>query len=206
MRLVRQPKEVRQKLDVPDVSRVPPGQFVTDKFPVFSYGPTPQLGLKMWRFRIFGMVEETMEFTWEDFMALPQITLSADFHCVTQWSHLDNTWEGVSIQEILKHVRLKPETQSVMAHCYGGYTTNLALEFLASEPAILAHTHNDKPLTPDHGWPLRLVVPQRYGWKSAKWINGLEFLQRDQMGFWEVRGYHIDGNPWREERFEAGPF
>ena len=206
MRLPRQPKEVRQKLDVPDTSRVPPDQFVTDKFPVLSYGPTPRLELQMWRFRVFGLVEEEVEFTWEEFMALPQVTLNADFHCVTQWSRLDNTWQGVPFQEIVKRIRLKPETRFVMVHCYGGYTTDLALEVLDDETVIFANAHDGEPLTQDHGWPLRLVVPKRYGWKSAKWVNGLEFLERDQMGFWEARGYHMDGDPWKEERFWAEPF
>ena len=185
---------------------IPEDQFVTDKFPVFSYGATPELDLDSWRFRVFGLVEHKVEFTWSDLMALPQVTLKADFHCVTRWSHLNNTWHGVALTEILERSNPQPQSKFVMVHCYGGYTTNLAIDLLRNEEVVLAHSHDGKLLSPDHGWPLRLVIPIRYGWKSAKWVRGMEFLEFDQPGFWETRGYHMNGDPWKGERFSAGSF
>lgn len=155
----------------------------------------------MWRLRVFGMVEAPVEFTWEDFMALPKVAITADFHCVTQWSRLENHWEGVAFTEVMKRVRLLPQASHVMVHSYGGYTTNMALEALLDETVLFAYRHDGQPLTPDHGWPLRLVVPKRYGWKSAKWVHGLEFMDRDEPGFWERVGYHMEGDPWKEQRF-----
>ena len=180
---------------------MPPGQFVTEKFPVLTYGPSAKIELLNWRLRIFGEVEEEAELTWEQFSALPWSRVHSDFHCVTQWSALDNTWEGVLVKDLLKLAVPKPEAQYVMAHCYGDYTTNVQLEVLMEEEAILAHKHNGEELQRDHGWPLRLVVPKRYGWKSAKWVNGLELMVNDRAGFWEVRGYNNNADPWKEERF-----
>lgn len=182
-------------------SDVPPGQFVTSKFPILTYGPTPRISLDSWRFRIFGLVETEREFDWRQFMALPQSVVTADFHCVTQWSRLDNTWQGVLARDLLALVTPKPEARFAMAHCYGDYTTNLPLEALTEHNVIFAHTHDGQPLEAAHGGPLRLVVPKLYAWKSAKWVNGLEFMAEDRPGFWESRGYHIRGDPWREERF-----
>ena len=179
----------------------PPGQYVTEKFPVLSYGPTPRIDLGSWQFRVVGLVEEERTLSWEEFQALPQIALTRDFHCVTQWSRRDNLWEGIPFREVAMLARPKPEAGFVMVHCYGGYTTNLPLDVLMEKDALFAHRHDDKPLEPDHGGPMRLVVPSLYGWKSAKWVNGLEFIERDQMGFWEQLGYHNNGDPWREERF-----
>ena len=181
--------------------KAPPGQYVTEKFPVLSFGSTPKIDIDTWRFRIFGLVEEEVTFTWEQFLALGSITLDAEFHCVTQWSRLDNTWEGVPFNDVLKAARPKPEAKFVMAHCYGGYTTNVALDALTDEDVLFAYRHDGAPLEPDHGGPMRLVVPKRYGWKSAKWVNGLEFLTEDAPGFWEQRGYHMEGDPWKEQRF-----
>ncbi|MCI0437821.1 MAG: sulfite oxidase-like oxidoreductase [Chloroflexi bacterium] len=180
---------------------VPPGQYVTEKFPVLTYGGTPKIDLAEWRFRVFGLVEEEKVWNWEEFLALGNVVLDAEFHCVTQWSRLENTWEGVPFKEVVKHVRPKPEAKYVMAHCYGGYTTNLALDVLVDDDVLFAYKHDGEPLAPDHGGPMRLVVPKRYGWKSAKWVNGLEFMEKDAPGFWEVRGYHMNGDPWKEERF-----
>ena len=180
---------------------VPPGQYVTHKFPVLSFGSTPKIDLTTWRFRVFGLVAKEVVFTWEDFMALPQVAITRDFHCVTQWSRIDNLWEGVSFRELMRHIQPKPEAHYVMAHCYGGYTTNLSLDVLMEDDVLFAHHHDGKPLEPDHGGPLRLVVPSRYGWKSAKWINELEFIAEDRAGFWEQLGYHNNGDPWKEERF-----
>ena len=179
----------------------PPGQFVTEKFPVLTFGPTPRIDLSTWQFRVFGLVEEEITLDWEQFNALPQVTLDAEFHCVTQWSKLQNTWEGILFNDLIKLVNPKPEAKYVMAHCYGGYTTNVALDVLEDDDVLFAHSHDGAPLTPEHGGPMRLVVPKRYGWKSAKWVNGIEFMAEDAPGFWEVRGYHMEGDPWKEERF-----
>ena len=197
----RAPKQVRQGLPEAVAQRVPPGQFVTDKFPVLTYGPTPQIDLKEWRLQVSGLVEREVSLTWEQFLALPQTTVVADLHCVTQWSRLNNRWEGVPAREVLRLARPRPEGRYVMLHCYGGYTTNLPLDVLLGDDVLLAHRHDGQPLTPEHGWPLRLVVPQRYGWKSAKWVRGLEVMAEDEPGFWEQRGYNMNADPWKEERF-----
>ena len=185
----------------PGSSDVPPGQFVTSKFPVLTYGPTPRISPDSWRFRITGLVEVERDLDWQQFMALPQSVVTADFHCVTQWSRLDNTWQGVLAKDVLALAPPRPEARFVMAHCYGGYSTNLPLEALTEHNVLFAHTHEGQPLEEAHGGPLRLVVPSLYAWKSAKWVNGLEFMAEDRPGFWESRGYHIRGDPWREERF-----
>ncbi len=181
---------------------VPPGQYVTSRFPVLTYGSPPKIDINEWRFRIFGLVGEETVFTWEEFMALPRVALTRDFHCVTQWSCLDNLWEGVTFREVVRHTQVRPEAGYVMAHCYGGYSTNLSLDVAMEEDVLLAHHQEGEPLAADHGGPLRLVVPSRYGWKSAKWVNGLEFMAQDTPGFWERMGYHMNGDPWKEERFK----
>ena len=179
----------------------PPGQFVTDRFPILTFGPTPRIGLDTWQFKIFGLVEQEITLDWQQFNDLPQVTLDAEFHCVTQWSKLQNTWEGILFTDVMKLVTPKPEAKYVMAHCYGGYSTNVALDVLLDDDVLFAHSHDGAPLTPEHGGPMRLVVPKRYGWKSAKWVNGIEFMAEDEPGFWEMRGYHMEGDPWKEERF-----
>jgi len=184
-----------------DRAKVPPGQFVTDKFPVLTYGATPKFDPNTWTFTLVGLLEEPVELSYKEFMALPQTKLTADFHCVTQWSRLDNLWEGVSISEIMKLVKLKPEASFAMVFCDGGYTTNLPLDALLDNDVLFAHTHDGQNLAPEHGWPLRLIVPKRYAWKSAKWARGLEFMADDRPGFWEMHGYHNDADPWNEERF-----
>jgi DMSO/TMAO reductase YedYZ molybdopterin-dependent catalytic subunit len=181
--------------------RVPAGQFVTDRFPVLTYGPIPQTDLAEWRFQVFGLVEREVEWTWQQFSELPSVTVTADFHCVTQWSRLDNTWEGVLFRDVMKGIRPLAQAQYVMVHCYGGYTTNLSLSALMESDVLFARRHNGEELAPEHGGPLRLVVPKRYGWKSGKWVRGLEFMDEDRPGFWEQRGYHMHGDPWKEERF-----
>ncbi len=179
----------------------PPGQFVTDKFPVLTFGPTPRIDLDAWQFRVSGLVEDEITLDWQQFNDLPQATLDAEFHCVTQWSKLQNTWQGILFTDVMKLVTPKPEAKFVMAHCYGGYTTNVSLDVLLDDDVLFAHSHDGAPLTPQHGGPMRLVVPKRYGWKSAKWVNGIEFMAEDEPGFWEMRGYHMEGDPWKEERF-----
>ena len=179
----------------------PPGQFVTDKFPVLTFGPTPRIDLDAWQFKVFGLVDEEITLDWQQFNDLPQVTLDAEFHCVTQWSKLQNTWQGILFTDVMKLVTPKPEAKFVMAHCYGGYTTNVSLDVMIDDDVMFAHSHDGAPLTPQHGGPMRLVVPKRYGWKSAKWVNGIEFMAEDEPGFWEMRGYHMEGDPWKEERF-----
>ena len=180
---------------------VPDGQFVTEKFPVLTFGQKPKIDLATWQFRVFGLVEEEFTLSWEQFMNLEKVTIDAEFHCVTQWSKLENTWEGVLFTEVMKLIKPRPEAKYVMAHCYGGYSTNVALDVLIDDDVLFAYNHDGEPLSADHGGPLRLVIPKRYGWKSAKWVNGLEFMEQDAPGFWEVRGYHMNGDPWKEERF-----
>jgi len=181
--------------------RLPPGQKVVEDWPVLTYGSTAVIDLDKWTFRVFGAVERELEFTWPEFRALPSATVRCDIHCVTSWSRMDNEWEGVAFRELLNHLTPKPSAGHVMAHSYGGYTTNVPLDDLMREGVLLAYKHDGKELTPAHGWPLRLLVPHLYFWKSAKWVRGLEFLDKEQAGFWEMYGYHIRGDPWREERY-----
>lgn len=183
--------------------RVPPGQYVTDKWPVLTYGRTPDAAAEDWTLRITGLVEEEVELGWRALRALPRARVTADFHCVTRFSTLDNAWEGFSTRDLLARARVDPEASHVLVHCYGGYTTNLPLEDFLSEWALFADTHGGKPLPRDHGGPLRLVVPHLYAWKSAKWVNGIELLPEDRRGFWEENGYHTYGDPWHEERFSS---
>lgn len=188
------------KADQP-AERVPPGQYLTEKFPVLSYGPTPQFNPATWDFRVIGLVEEPIRLSYEQFRALPRSKQVSDFHCVTTWSRLDNAWEGVRVADLMKLVKVKPEARYAIIHCDGGYTTNLALSDFLGNDVILATRHDGRDLEPDHGFPLRLVVPKLYGWKSAKWVRAIEFTAEDRRGFWEVRGYHNHADPWTEERY-----
>jgi len=181
--------------------RVPPGQYVTEKFPVLHYGSVPQTDLGAWDFRVWGEVENPFSLDWTVFQALPHTSVHTDIHCVTRWSKLDVDFAGVPIRAILDLAQPKPAARYVVAHCEKGYTTNLPLEVLADDDVLLADTYAGQPLAPEHGFPLRLFVPKRYFWKSAKWLRGLEFLAADSPGFWERYGYHNDGDPWQEERF-----
>jgi DMSO/TMAO reductase YedYZ molybdopterin-dependent catalytic subunit len=183
------------------IGRIPPGQVLTQKFPVLTYGQTPHIDLNTWRLKVWGLVEEPREFTWEEFGQLPTQRQMCDVHCVTRWSKLDTVWEGVPFREIAGLVRPKPEARFVIEHAYGGYTTNMALEELLDDDVLLAFNYDDKPLEPEHGGPLRMLVPKLYFWKSAKWLNGLEFVADNRPGFWENVGYHVHGDPWKEERF-----
>lgn len=182
--------------------RLPPGQRLTDQWPVLSYGATPDVDRSEWRFRVWGQVEEEVEWDWEQFLALGVEARTNDIHCVTHWSRYDNNWEGVMIAAILEHVRPKGDAGAVMFHSYGGYTTNVTLEDLAADDhAMLAFQHNGEPISAEHGGPVRGVVPSLYFWKSAKWVNGMEILPLDRPGFWEMYGYHLRGDPWAEERY-----
>ena len=185
-----------------DPARVPPGQYVTDDFPVLSAGPTPHHPLEWWSFTIDGSVDEPVSWSWDEFRALPTETVTVDIHCVTKWSKLDTPWEGVLIDDILAAASLtSPPTKFVLAHSFDGYSTNVPLADLVSGKAMVALNYAGKPLQPDHGGPARLLVPHLYFWKSAKWVSGLQFTRKDEPGFWELRGYHIYGDPWREQRF-----
>ncbi|MCJ2542289.1 sulfite oxidase-like oxidoreductase [Thermostichus vulcanus] len=181
--------------------RVPPGQHLARGFPVFTYGDTPVIQPEEWQLRIWGCVEKEVVITWEDLLALPQHTFTADFHCVTRWSKLDVTWAGVRIPDLLAAVSIRPEAKAVMQHCYGGYTTNLTLEEFIRPENYIVHTLEGERLPVDHGGPVRTLIPHLYAWKSAKWISGLEFLPEDQPGFSERNGYHMRGEPWSEERY-----
>ena len=181
--------------------RTPPGQVLTTKWPVLTYGRTPRFDPRKWSFRAFGLVEEEVSFSWEELQALPRVEVACDIHCVTRWSRLDNRFEGVSVREIVRRVRPKPEAKYVMVHADPDYTTNLALADLVADDVVLALRHDGQDLTPDHGGPLRLVVPKLYFWKSAKWVRGFEFLDVNPPGFWEVNGYHMHADPWAEERY-----
>lgn len=187
-----------------DPARVPPGQTLTEKWPVLHYGSVPRVDLGRWRFRISGLVEEPVELTYDQFMALPKTEITCDIHCVTTWSRFGNTFEGVPFSEVLKLVKPRPGATHAMVLAEYGFTTNLALEDLDRDDVLFAYKHDGKELTPDHGWPLRLVVPHLYFWKSAKWVRGLELMAGDKPGFWESHGYHMRGDPWKEERYSAG--
>ena len=180
--------------------RVPPGQHLTEGFPVLTYGPTPEIDLESWQFKIWGLASPLV-LSWSELMALPNQEFTADFHCVTRWSRLDAKWTGIKITDLLNLVQLDPQATHVLQHCYGGYTTNLPLSDFVRNENFLAFRLFDQPLAPEHGGPLRSVVPHLYAWKSAKWINGLEFLAQDEAGFWERNGYHHRGDPWSEERY-----
>jgi len=191
----------RKERNAAVAERVPPGQYLTEKFPVLHYGSVPRTDLSTWRFRVWGDVDSPFSLTWDEFKALPRKTVRTDIHCVTRWSKLDTDWEGVPIQRILELALLRPSASHAVAHSEQGYTTNMPLSVLDDDDVLLADTFGGQPLEAEHGWPLRLIVPKRYFWKSAKWIRGLEFLDHDQLGFWERYGYNNSADPWREERF-----
>ncbi len=181
--------------------RLPPGQRLTDGWPVLHYGAIPQVDLATWELKISGLIEEEVTLSWDQFMALSQQTDRSDIHCVTTWSKYDNDWVGVPFEDIQALVQVKPEAGHVIFHSYGGYTTNVPLAELQGPENMLVHTHNGQPLTPEHGGPLRGLVPALYFWKSAKWVRGIEFVSDDRPGFWEMYGYHMHGDPWTEERY-----
>jgi DMSO/TMAO reductase YedYZ molybdopterin-dependent catalytic subunit len=190
----------RRRADA-DPSRVPPGQYVTDDFPVLSAGPTPHTPLEDWSFTILGAVGETISWTWEEFASMPHQTVTVDIHCVTKWSKLDTVWTGVSVDGLLEEVETTGEY--VTAFSDGGYTTNLPLEDVTDGKAWIADSYDGQPLDPEHGGPARLLVPHLYFWKSAKWVRGLDLRIEDEPGFWETYGYHNYGDPWREQRYSG---
>lgn len=199
MKLFRKKPELAPEI----AERVPPGQFVTDKWPVLHYGPVPRFDPKKWDFRVFGNVQTPLRLTWDEFQGLPRETRTADMHCVTTWSKLDQVWEGVPFRLLVERARPKPDSGFVIAHCEYGFTANVPLDAVMDDQAMLATGANGKPLEPEHGFPLRLVVPKLYAWKSAKWLRGIEFSVVDRPGFWERNGYHNRGDPWLEERYSG---
>ena len=183
--------------------RIPPGQYETPDFPVLTAGPTPRIPLSDWTFALDGLVESPIQWTWEQFDALPHQSFRQDIHCVTKWSKLDTNWEGVSIDTLLEHVTLQPEAQYVMAYSHGNYTTNIPLADLRDGKAFVGMRFEGQPLAPEHGGPARLVVPHLYFWKSAKWLKGLRFMATDEPGFWEENGYSMYGDPGQEQRYRS---
>lgn len=194
-------KRRKQEDEVRSQDRLPPGQSLTDRFPVLTYGPIPKFDPKTWDLRVFGEVENEMRWTWDEFLKLPMTTIKTDIHCVTRWSKFDTVWEGVKFNEFVKLFGVKSTAKYVIAHCEYGYTTNLPIELMMDDDVLLAYKYAGELLEPDHGAPVRTLVPKKYFWKSAKFLRGLEFSKEDKPGFWEQGGYHNEGDPWREERF-----
>lgn len=184
-----------------DRARIPSGQTETKKWPVLHYGDVPPVDMATWRFELRGACAAPAQFTLDEIQAFPRQVTRCDIHCVTRWSRLDNDFEGVSVQHLLRLAQPHPEATHVMVFAEAGFTTNLPLADLDRPENVLAWKHDGQDLTPDHGWPLRLVVPHLYFWKSAKWVRGFEFLRKDAPGFWERNGYHMYGDPFREQRF-----
>jgi DMSO/TMAO reductase YedYZ molybdopterin-dependent catalytic subunit len=195
--LRRKPSDRERELG----NRLPPGQYLTEKWPVLHAGDVPKVNLPTWDFTLSGLVASPRTLTYDEVMALPRRTLQADVHCVTRWSMFDSQWEGIPIAEVMKLVQLDPSATHVLVHAEHNYTTNLSLDDFLRDQNMLVDKRNGEPISPEHGWPLRLFVPHLYFWKSAKWVRGFEFLSADKPGFWEQYGYHMHGDPWREERY-----
>jgi DMSO/TMAO reductase YedYZ molybdopterin-dependent catalytic subunit len=194
-------RELRHLQDLAiEAGRLPPGQALTQKWPVLQAGAVPRFDLATWQFSLFGLVEQNRTLSWEEFAALPRIQSTSDIHCVTRWTKLDNDWDGPSARTVIDLAGALPEARFVAVHA-PGYSANLPLEALLDDDVLFAITHNGEQLTPEHGFPMRLVVPKRYFWKSVKWVTGIEFTADDRPGYWEVRGYHNEGDPVEEERF-----
>ena len=202
----------QQEDELRAMHRLPPGQSLTNKFPVLHYGPLPEVNLATWAFRVFGEVEEEKVWTWPEFNQLPRTEVTLDLHCVTRWSKFDTVWEGVAVKTLVEQglIRPKPSAKYVIQHCENGYTTNTPLELVLSDNMLMATHYDHKPLDLDHGYPLRMVIginrthPEEksaYLWKGGKWLRGLEFVAADRLGFWERLGYHNEADPWREQRY-----
>ena len=187
----------------PEDQRLPPGQHLTKDWPVLDLGVVPPVSRERWRLDVYGAIENPVFWTFAEFTAQKQAQFTSDIHCVTTWSRYDNLWEGLSTRELLAVCQPREDARFVVLHSYDGYTTNLALDDFAAEDALLAHSWSGQPLTEEHGGPVRLVVPHLYFWKSAKWLQAIEFLTDDAPGFWEVRGYHNRGDPWAEQRYSS---
>ena len=193
-------KKERQEAEAQNQDRLPPGQTLTRKWPVLHFGSVPRFNPAAWDFYIWGQVRQPKRFTWDEFSRLPTQIQVSDMHCVTRWSKLDSTFEGIPVAEVMKQVDLLPEANFVMVHADPSYTTNLPLKDFLDDDVMFVLKYEGEPLTPEHGYPVRLLVPKLYLWKSAKWVRGLEFLADDRPGFWEQYGYHNHGDPWQEER------
>jgi DMSO/TMAO reductase YedYZ molybdopterin-dependent catalytic subunit len=184
-------------------NRLPPGQYLVTDFPVLSAGPTPRTPLDRWSFTLEGLVASPMRWTWDEFLKLPSQDFTVDISCVTKWTKLDTKWRGVTVDTLLENVHVDDAGRYVMAFSDGEYTTNVPLAEMVNGQAFIAYQFDDKPLAPEHGGPARLVVPHLYFWKSAKWVRGLRFIDRDEPGFWESLGYNMHGDPWKEERYSG---
>jgi DMSO/TMAO reductase YedYZ molybdopterin-dependent catalytic subunit len=196
-------KSFTKRADLPEekAARVPPGQYLTEKWPVLHYGPVPRFDPRTWEFRVFGKVLNEVKLNWEEFQKLAQVTVVADMHCVTTWSKLDQRWEGIPFAKIVELAKPLPDAKFVIAHSEHGFTANTPIEFTQRDDCLIALRANGEPLTAEHGSPARLVVPRLYAWKSAKWLRGIEFSATDKPGFWERNGYHNRGDPWKQERY-----
>jgi DMSO/TMAO reductase YedYZ molybdopterin-dependent catalytic subunit len=191
------------KVTRPEDQRLPPGQHLTKDWPVLDLGVMPPVSRERWRLDVHGAIENPVFWTFAEFTAQKQSQFTSDIHCVTTWSRYDNEWQGLATRELLAACQPREDARFVVLHCSDGYTTNLALEDFAAEDALLAHSWSGQPLTDEHGGPVRLVVPHLYFWKSAKWLQAIEFVTDDAPGFWEVRGYHNRGDPWAEQRYSG---
>lgn len=183
--------------------RLPPGQVLTERFPILHEGDVPSYELNQWNLRIFGAVSENITLSYDDILKMPQSTVTCDIHCVTRWSRFDNTFTGVKFVDLLKEIGVTPNSEFVMIHADHNYTANVKLSDLNRDDVLLAHSFDGKSLTDKHGWPLRLVVPHLYFWKSVKWLRGFEFVDKNQPGFWEQNGFHLNADPFSEERFSG---
>jgi DMSO/TMAO reductase YedYZ molybdopterin-dependent catalytic subunit len=201
MALFRSKAEDKVRAAGYDPLRLPPGQYLTDKWPVLHAGSVPSTDLHTWTFRVWGEVEEPLTLAWEEFDALPKTEHVQDIHCVTRWSRFDMSFRGVHWRDLAPLVRPKPSARFAIAHAEQGFTANVPFASLEDDHALLATEANGEPLTAEHGWPLRLVIPGKYFWKSAKWLRGIELTASDRPGFWEGYGYHNDADPWQEERY-----
>ncbi len=193
--------DVIKSPDTERANRVPPGQSLTEDWPVLHYGGVPKIDPERWSLRLFGLVEKEQSLSLSEFLALPQVKVFSDVHCVTGWSRLDNLWEGVQSLALKNLAKILPEARFAIVHASGGFTTNLTLEDFFQEDVLLVVKHDGRSISPEHGYPVRLVVPRLYFWKSAKWVVGIKFTAEDRPGFWETHGYHNRGDPWREERY-----
>jgi len=194
-------EEVIKSPDTERQERVPPGQKLTERWPALHYGSVPRIDTSRWTFTISGLVEKERKLSYKEFMSLPMVKVFSDIHCVTGWSQMDNLWEGVSASTIRELADILPEAKFIIVRSEGGFTTNLTLDDFFQPDVLFAVRHNNQPLSPEHGSPVRLVVPRLYFWKSAKWVTGVEYTAEDKPGFWESHGYHNHGDPWKEERY-----
>ncbi len=200
--MVARPRGIRRPVVPPEIAdRLPPGQFLTQRWPILHYGDVPPFDPDLWDFRVYGMVKRSLRLSWDAFSQLPTVEITGDMHCVTRWSKLDNRWGGVRARDVLEQAGLTDEAAFVVLQCERGYTANLPLDVVMGDEVLFATTHDGEPLSPEHGFPVRAVVPEKYAWKSAKWLRAVEVLPEDRLGFWENYGYHSNADPFKEERF-----